>query len=255
MQSQSSLGRHVNALSIKKTKHLTIPSFVADVEHGGGKGRCAGVLWHGGVVQVAQLGLALSLWVAHVLAQHHIRSGNGGDALQHLHLQWCQRVATLALKLATGTERKNDASAELNDLLVPHVVRVGRGWFLHGDQAEHLQQMVLHDVPNKPFQVLYTGDILEFVNVHNLQWEPCISPNDPKVIKVSSATLGAKRLLEGENHCGHTGPVPYGSKDTISKPTTQQDYLNCLELHLWPAGCPTRCYLRTIRFWTISLPR
>lgn len=46
-----------------------------------------------------------------------------------------------------------------------------------------------------------------------------ISPNDPKVIKVSSAALGAKRLLEGENHRGHTGPVPYGSKDAISKPT------------------------------------
>lgn len=65
-------------------------------------------------------------------------------------------------------------------------------------------------------------DILEFAIVQTLQWERCISPNDPKVIKVSSAALGAKRLLEGENHRGHAGPVPYGSKDAISKPTNQQ---------------------------------
>lgn len=51
----------------------------------------------------------------------------------------------------------------------------------------------------------------------------CLSPNDPKVIKVSSTTLGAKRLLEGENHRGHAVPVPRGSKDAISKPTYQQD--------------------------------
>lgn len=66
------------------------------------------------------------------------------------------------------------------------------------------------------------GVIVEFAIVQNLQCECCISPNDPKVIKVSSAALGAKRLLEGENHRGHAGPVPYGSKDAISKPPNQQ---------------------------------
>lgn len=68
-------------------KSLTVPSFIADVEHGGGKGRRAGALRHRGVVQVAQPGLALALGVAHVLAQHHVGDGHGSDALQHLHLR------------------------------------------------------------------------------------------------------------------------------------------------------------------------
>lgn len=49
-------------------------------------------------------------------------------------------------------------------------------------------------------------------------WMYCLSPNDTKVIKVSSTALSAKRLLEGEDHTGHTAPVPYRSKDTITKP-------------------------------------
>lgn len=44
------------------------------------------------------------------------------------------------------------------------------------------------------------------------------SPYDTKVIKVSSTALSAKRLLERKDHTGHTAPVPYGSKDTITKP-------------------------------------
>lgn len=58
----------------------------------------------------------------------------------------------------------------------------------------------------------------------------CLSPNDPKVIKVSSTALGAKRLLEGENHRGHTVPVPRGSKDAVSKPMYQQDTQKVLTL-------------------------
>lgn len=49
-----------------------------------------------------------------------------------------------------------------------------------------------------------------------------LSPNDTKVIKVSSAALSAKRLLEGEDHTGHTVPVPYGTKDAISKPGSER---------------------------------
>lgn len=44
------------------------------------------------------------------------------------------------------------------------------------------------------------------------------SPDYAKVIKVSSTALSAKWLLEGENHTGYIIPVPYGCKDTISKP-------------------------------------
>lgn len=51
---------------------------------------------------------------------------------------------------------------------------------------------------------------------------PSLSPNDTKVVKVSSATLSAKRLLEGEDHTRHAVPVPYGSKDAISKPGSER---------------------------------
>lgn len=57
---------------IKKLFCLTIPSFILNVEHCSGKSWCAGAFWYSGVVKVTQLGLALSLRVAHVLAEHHI---------------------------------------------------------------------------------------------------------------------------------------------------------------------------------------
>lgn len=44
------------------------------------------------------------------------------------------------------------------------------------------------------------------------------SPNDAKVIKVTSPALGAKRLLEADDNTGHAAPVPNGSKNPISKP-------------------------------------
>lgn len=31
-------------------------------------------------------------------------------------------------------------------LFIPDIVRAGGSWFLHGNQAEHLQQVVLHDI-------------------------------------------------------------------------------------------------------------
>lgn len=31
-------------------------------------------------------------------------------------------------------------------LFVPDIVRTGGSWFLHGNQAEHLEQVVLHDI-------------------------------------------------------------------------------------------------------------
>lgn len=45
-----------------------------------------------------------------------------------------------------------------------------------------------------------------------------LSPNDSKVIEVSSSTLSAKRLFKGENDTGHTVPVPDRSKDAVPKP-------------------------------------
>lgn len=51
---------------------LTIPSFIVDIEHCGGKCWRAGAFWYGGVIKVTQLGLALPLRVPHVLAEHHI---------------------------------------------------------------------------------------------------------------------------------------------------------------------------------------
>lgn len=61
-------------------------------------------------------------------------------------------MATLSLhrggEEAKLKERMDDPSPHSsNYLLVPDVIRAGRGWFLHGDQAQHLQQMVLHDIP------------------------------------------------------------------------------------------------------------
>lgn len=77
---------------------LTIPSFVLDIEHCGGKCRRAGALWYGGVVEVTQLGVALPLWVPHILAEHHIWHSNRSYTLQHLHLQHINNYRTTGLQ-------------------------------------------------------------------------------------------------------------------------------------------------------------
>ena len=45
-------------------------------------------LGHGGVVQVAQLGVTLTLRVPHVLSQDDVLHLQHAGTLQHLHLQW-----------------------------------------------------------------------------------------------------------------------------------------------------------------------
>lgn len=34
-------------------------------------------------------------------------------------------------------------------LFIPDIIRAGGGWFLHGNQAEHLEQVVLHDIADR----------------------------------------------------------------------------------------------------------
>lgn len=51
---------------------FTIPSFIMNIEHGGGKCWCAGAVWYSGVIAITQSGVLLPLRVPHILAEHHI---------------------------------------------------------------------------------------------------------------------------------------------------------------------------------------
>lgn len=76
---------------------LTIPSFILDIEHCGGKGWCAGAFWYGGVIKVTQPGVAVPLRVPHILAKHHIWHSDRGYTLQNLHLQHINNFKTTEL--------------------------------------------------------------------------------------------------------------------------------------------------------------
>lgn len=111
------------------------------------------------------------------------------------------------------------SAALLLYLLIPHIVWTSSWRFLHGNQTEHLEEMILHDIPtsknknrNQALLGLYIQRLCFSLSVTGS------SPDYTKVIKVSSTALSAKRLLEGENHTSHIVPVPDGSKDAITKP-------------------------------------
>jgi hypothetical protein len=63
-----------------------------------------------------------------------------------------------------------------------------RGWFLHGDEAQNLQQVVLHHVSD-----------------------------DAEFVKVATSALSAKWLLEGDEYGGDVVSVPGGVEDAIAK--------------------------------------
>lgn len=44
------------------------------------------------------------------------------------------------------------------------------------------------------------------------------SPDDAEVIEITTATLSAKGLLEGEHHAGDVVAVPDGPKDAVAEP-------------------------------------
>lgn len=199
---------------------LTIPSFIMNIEHCCGKGWCAGAIWYGGVIKIPQSGVVLPLRVPHILAEHHIWRSNRGYTLQYLYLQHIDNYKTLWLIL-----HRQKACTNLQwfptvpcYLLIPHVNWAGGSRFLHGDQTEHLEEMILHDISTSRKRTAISVTITLYSVFSLLSECTCLLPNDTKVIKVSSTTLSAKRLLEGKDHTGHTVPVPYGSKDAISKP-------------------------------------
>lgn len=83
-----------------KRSIFTIPSFILDIKHNRGKGRCAGAFWYGWVIEVTQLGVALPIRVPHILAKHHIWPSNRRYTLTpspaaHQQLQDCSDIAAL----------------------------------------------------------------------------------------------------------------------------------------------------------------
>lgn len=40
-------------------------------------------------------------------------------------------------------------SKTISYLFIPDIIRAGGCWFLHGNQAEHLEQVVLHDISDQ----------------------------------------------------------------------------------------------------------
>lgn len=57
------------------------------------------------------------------------------------------------------------------------------------------------------------------------------SPDDAKIIKVASSTLGAKGFLKGEDDTGHAVPVPDRPKDSVSKPAVNTVYSSSAQQH------------------------
>lgn len=73
-------------------------------------------------------------------------------------------------------------------LFVTDVVRMHGGWLLHGDEAQNLQQVVLHHVTD-----------------------------DAEFVKVAASALSAERLLEGDENGGDVVSVPGGIENAIAE--------------------------------------
>ncbi len=80
------------------------------------------------------------------------------------------------------------------NLFVTDVVGPGGARLLHGDEAENLKQMVLHNVAD-----------------------------DAKLVEVTTAALGAKRFLEGDQHAGNVLLVPERAEDEVAEPAQAID--------------------------------
>jgi hypothetical protein len=71
----------------------------------------------------------------------------------------------------------------------------GRSRLLHGDEAEDLEQVVLHDVAD-----------------------------DAELVEVPAAALSAERLLEGDDDGGDVVTVPGRAKQTIPEPKSRVSF-------------------------------
>lgn len=87
----SMLGRKCGHSLWKKQQQkigvVTIPAFVVHIEDSSGEGGLSWPFRNSGVIQITQFGVSLTLWIPHILTQHHIWHGHWSDALQHLHLR------------------------------------------------------------------------------------------------------------------------------------------------------------------------
>lgn len=120
---------------------LTIPSLILDVKYRSSKRGCAGAFRYGGVIVVTQPGVALPLGVPHILAEDHIWQGYWGYTLQYLHLHGDRFNG-----ITTDEQTVGGSPAVLCHLLIPHIIWTGSWRFLHGNQAEQLEEMILHDI-------------------------------------------------------------------------------------------------------------
>ena len=120
-------------------------------------------------------------------AQRAVRLGVG--ALRHA------RLVPVADVLAAHELRLPERADGLHDLdrLVAQGVRVGRDRRLHGQQADHLQEMVLHDVAQAADAVVERA-----------------------------ATLDAERLRHRHLHALHEVTVPDGLEQRVREPEDHQ---------------------------------
>ena len=110
----------------------------------------------------------------------------------------------------------------LSYLFIADVFRVVSGRFLHGSQAHDLEQVVLHYVTN-----------------------------DPKLVKVPTATHGPKRLLERHHDVGNVVSVPYRLEDSVGKPDFRRKVGERKEEM---RGSANRCYDSMSMILTLGVP-
>ena len=88
----------------------------------------------------------------------------------------------------TGEHRVSVRLTHGTHLFIPDVFSRVSSRLLHGRETHHLEEVVLHHVSD-----------------------------DPKLVKVSASTLGAKRLLEGDGHTSNVVAVPDWLEGSIGK--------------------------------------
>mmetsp|Transcript_9038 Transcript_9038/g.25336 ORF Transcript_9038/g.25336 Transcript_9038/m.25336 type:complete len:544 (-) Transcript_9038:129-1760(-) len=134
-----------------------VPAGVADVQRSGGEGRAQGVLRHRLVVEVPRQP-HVAVLPPGVLPEDDVLEGDGPHGLEHF------------------------------DLLRADVLGPEAHGGLHGEQRQHLQQVVLHDVPD-----------------------------DAVVVEVAPAALGAEVLAEDDLHVADELPVPQGLEHEVAE--------------------------------------
>lgn len=150
----------VEALAAAQDEGDAVPALVAHVDSGHGEGGGAAGRGHGGVAAVAG---ARAVRAGPVLAEDNVAGGEGRDGAQDL------------------------------DLFAAHVLggAQGRGP-VHGHDAEHLEQVVLHHVPD-----------------------------DAVLVKVPPAPLNPNRLLEDNLDAVDAAPVPHRVEEHVCKAQDQ----------------------------------